>query len=64
MPTAEEQAAQELSEAVDRAIRGLHHGENQPSEPDPESSKAGKGRKNDEETIVVQQRRRPSGRKK
>ncbi len=64
MPTPEEQAAQELSEAVDRAIRGLLPTENQPSADKPDSSKAGQGRQNDDDTIVVQQRRRPSGRKK
>ncbi|MBA3470367.1 MAG: hypothetical protein H0T53_12065 [Herpetosiphonaceae bacterium] len=63
MPTPEEQAAQDLSEAVDRAIRGLSDPSSRPSETEADSSKAPKGRKR-EETIVVQQRRRPSGRKK
>ena len=62
MSTTEEQAGRDLSEAVDRAIRGIQIKQEQPSEA--ESGKAGKGRKNDEATIVVQQRRRPSGRKK
>ena len=64
MPTPEEQAAQELSEAFDRAIRGLLPADNQPSAAKSDSSKVGQGRKNDDDTIVVQQRRRPSGRKK